>query len=87
MLWTAGACVFQGQIKELIGAIIAGGAVKVLVRKLKADPGIAAIPVVMLTAKGQEADKQKGFHVGADELVTQPFRPSKVVKRVKAVLG
>jgi two-component system phosphate regulon response regulator PhoB len=55
-------------------------------RKLKADPATAKIPVVMLTAKGEEEDIITGFDAGADDYVTKPFRPKILLARVKAVL-
>jgi two-component system phosphate regulon response regulator PhoB len=41
----------------------------------------------MLTAKGQEADREKGLNAGADELMTKPFSPMMVVDKVKELLG
>ena len=56
-------------------------------RRLKADPATAGIPVIMLTAKGEEEDIIAGFDAGADDYVTKPFRPKILLARVKAVLG
>jgi len=55
-------------------------------RKLKADPKTQEIPVVMLTAKGGEADIVAGLELGADDYVTKPFSPRVLTARVKAVL-
>ncbi len=55
-------------------------------RRLKADPGTAGIPVIMLTAKGEEEDVIAGFEAGADDYVTKPFRPKVLLARVRAVL-
>jgi two-component system alkaline phosphatase synthesis response regulator PhoP len=55
-------------------------------RSLKADPETAQIPVIMLTAKGEEEDIVAGFDAGADDYVTKPFRPKVLLARVKAVL-
>jgi two-component system phosphate regulon response regulator PhoB len=55
-------------------------------RRLKGDPATAAIPVIMLTAKGEEEDVVAGFDAGADDYVTKPFRPKILLARVKAVL-
>ncbi|MBI2955365.1 MAG: response regulator transcription factor [Chloroflexi bacterium] len=44
------------------------------------------VPIVMLTAKGEEGDKVKGFDVGADDYVTKPFGAEELIARVKAVL-
>lgn len=53
---------------------------------LKRDPRTKPIPIVMLTAKGEEADIVAGLEIGADDYVTKPFSPSVLVARVKAVL-
>ena len=55
-------------------------------RRLKADPVTATIPIIMLTAKGEEEDIIAGFDAGADDYVTKPFRPKVLLARVKAVL-
>jgi len=55
-------------------------------RQLKADPDLARIPVVMLTAKGEEIDKIVGLELGADDYVVKPFSPRELVLRVKAIL-
>ncbi len=55
-------------------------------RKLKADPTTKMIPVIMLTAKGEEEDIIAGFDAGADDYVTKPFRPKVLLARVAAVL-
>ena len=47
---------------------------------------ISQVPVIMLTAKGEENDKVKGLELGADDYVTKPFSPRELVSRVKAVL-
>ena len=55
-------------------------------KKLKDDPETAAIPIIMLTAKGEEEDIIAGFEAGADDYVTKPFRPKVLLARVKALL-
>lgn len=55
-------------------------------RRLKADPGTRSVPIVMLTAKSEEADVVIGLELGADDYVTKPFSPRVLVARVKAVL-
>jgi phosphate regulon transcriptional regulator PhoB len=57
-----------------------------LCRKLKADPVTQSIPVIMVTAKGEESDVVLGLGVGADDYVTKPFSPRELTARVKAVL-
>lgn len=55
-------------------------------RRLKSESATKAIPIIMLTAKGEEADKIRGLEVGADDYVTKPFSPRELLARVKAVL-
>ena len=45
------------------------------------------VPVIMLTAKGEENDRVRGLELGADDYITKPFSPRELVSRVKAVLG
>ena len=47
---------------------------------------VSAIPVIMLTAKGEEDDRVRGLELGADDYITKPFSPRELVSRVKAVL-
>ncbi len=53
---------------------------------LKMVREISSIPVIMLTAKGEEDDRVRGLELGADDYVTKPFSPRELVSRVKAVL-
>ena len=55
-------------------------------RRLKADPNLKEVPVVMLTARGDESDRVSGFEVGADDYVTKPFSVRELVLRLKAIL-
>jgi two-component system, OmpR family, phosphate regulon response regulator PhoB len=55
-------------------------------RRIKSDPRTKHVPVVMLTAKGEEVDRVVGFELGADDYVTKPFSVRELVLRVKAVL-
>jgi len=57
-----------------------------LCRKLKAEPLSQAIPIIMVTAKGEESDIVLGLGMGADDYVTKPFSPKALTARVKAVL-
>src|SRR5688500_11233605 len=53
---------------------------------LRSDPQTAAIPIIMLTARGEESDRVKGLELGADDYVTKPFSPKELVARVGALL-
>jgi two-component system phosphate regulon response regulator PhoB len=55
-------------------------------RRLKQDPVTRSIPIVMVTAKGEESDAVLGLGVGADDYVRKPFSPKELVARVSAVL-
>ena len=55
-------------------------------RVLKGDPGIALMPIIMLTARQEEIDRVVGFELGADDYVTKPFSPRELVLRVQSVL-
>ena len=57
-----------------------------LCRIIRNDPAVAATPIVMLTAKGEEVDKVLGLEIGADDYMTKPFSPRELVARVKAIL-
>ncbi|MCX5800078.1 MAG: response regulator [Candidatus Eisenbacteria bacterium] len=54
---------------------------------LKADPETKHIPVILLSAKGRNVDQQMGFQVGADDYITKPFSPRKLVERISLILG
>jgi len=53
---------------------------------LRKDPDLRNTYVIILTAKGQETDREKGFSIGADEYMTKPFSPSNVVNRIREIL-
>jgi two-component system, OmpR family, phosphate regulon response regulator PhoB len=55
-------------------------------KRLRADPRSKALPVIMLTAKGEEIDRVVGFEVGADDYVIKPFSVRELLLRVQAVL-
>jgi two-component system alkaline phosphatase synthesis response regulator PhoP len=56
-------------------------------KRLKADDATKAIPVILLSAKGRNVDQKVGFEVGADDYITKPFSPRKLVERINAILG
>jgi DNA-binding response OmpR family regulator len=54
-------------------------------RALRADRATASLPIIMLTARAEEADRIKGFELGADDYVPKPFSPNELVARVRAL--
>jgi two-component system, OmpR family, phosphate regulon response regulator PhoB len=55
-------------------------------RRLKKDSSYQDLPIIMLTARGEEEDKVRGLEVGADDYLTKPFSPKELVARIRAVL-
>ena len=55
-------------------------------RKLRRDAATAAVPIIMLTARIDEADRVAGLEFGADDYITKPFSPKEALARVRAVL-
>ena len=55
-------------------------------RRLRRDPVTQAIPIVMLTARGDEVDRVLGLEMGADDYVVKPFSPRELIARIRAVL-
>jgi DNA-binding response OmpR family regulator len=55
-------------------------------RRLRATPGLAALPVIMLTARGDDVDKIVGLELGADDYLAKPFNPRELLARIRAVL-
>lgn len=56
-------------------------------RILKNDPDTKDITIIMLTAKGQETDKEKGYEAGADDYFIKPFSPLELIRKVEEVMG
>jgi len=56
-------------------------------KRIKAEPDLAATPVIFLSAKGQENEIEQGLAAGAEEYLLKPFAPDQLVERVKAVLA
>ena len=57
-----------------------------LCKRLRGDERYQPIPIIMLTARGEERDKVQGLDTGADDYITKPFSPRELVSRIKAVL-
>ncbi|MCH2393537.1 phosphate regulon transcriptional regulator PhoB [Oceanibaculum sp.] len=55
-------------------------------RRLRRTPQTRSIPIIMLTARGEEGDRVRGLNAGADDYVTKPFSPSELLARVRAVM-
>lgn len=70
----------------LLDWMLPGGSGINLIKHLKRDEFTKKIPVVMLTARGEEEDKVRGLEVGADDYITKPFSPKELMARLKAVI-
>ena len=55
-------------------------------RRLKKEPVYKEIPIIVLTARGEEEDKIRGLEIGADDYMTKPFSPKELIARIRAVL-
>ncbi len=55
-------------------------------RRVRADARLKSVPIIMLTARGEERDKVLGLDTGADDYITKPFSPRELMARIKAVL-
>lgn len=70
----------------LLDWMLPGGTGIQLIKHLKREELTRNIPVVMLTARGEEEDRVRGLEVGADDYITKPFSPKELVARIKAVM-
>jgi two-component system response regulator MtrA len=57
------------------------------IREIRAEPSLADLPVILLTARAQESDVETGFDSGADDYITKPFSPRELASRVQALLS
>ncbi len=78
----------QAQVPELVllDVMMPGMSGLDACRAMRADPSLAKVPVILLTARAQESDIEQGFRVGADDYVVKPFSPRELASRVQAVL-
>jgi DNA-binding response OmpR family regulator len=53
---------------------------------LKSDPEYSDIPIILLSARGQETDEARGLAMGAEEFMTKPYSPSELIRRVRQIL-
>jgi DNA-binding response OmpR family regulator len=58
-----------------------------LTRRLRADEATSRMPIILLTARAQDADVAQGFDAGADDYIRKPFSPQELRTRVQAMLG
>lgn len=58
-----------------------------ILKEIKINPKIKHIPVVILSAKGQEKDIIKGMEIGASDYISKPFSPSELIVRIKRILS
>lgn len=56
-------------------------------RAIKANPNLKDVPVVFLSAKGQESEVQAGLQAGAEEYILKPFAPDQLIERVRQILA
>ncbi len=55
--------------------------------RVRSDPELAHIKIILLTAKGQESDREVGKTAGANDYMTKPFSPTKILERAREILG
>jgi DNA-binding response OmpR family regulator len=55
--------------------------------RVRADPDLACVRIILLTAKGQDSDRETGKRAGADDYMTKPFSPTKILERAREILG
>jgi two-component system phosphate regulon response regulator PhoB len=70
----------------LLDWMLPGGSGIQFAKKMKAHELTRTIPIIMITARGEEEDKVRGLEVGADDYVTKPFSPKELMARIKAVI-
>lgn len=85
---TAAARVRAGHPEVIVlDAMLPGRSGFDILRDLRADPATAAIPVLMLTARGQERDRDLALRLGATQFMTKPFANAEVVAEVRRLAG
>lgn len=70
----------------LLDWMLPGGSGIQFIRHIKKDPITRDVPVLMLTARGEEEDRVRGLDVGADDYMIKPFSPKELVARIKAII-
>lgn len=56
-------------------------------QQVRSDPALNGVKIILLTAKGQECDREVGKTAGANDYMTKPFSPSKILDRAREILG
>ncbi len=56
-------------------------------KQVRADPSLSGVKIILLTAKGQDSDRATGEEAGADDYMTKPFSPTRVLERARNMLG
>ncbi|TKB56660.1 phosphate regulon transcriptional regulator PhoB [Ferrimonas aestuarii] len=70
----------------LLDWMLPGGSGVQLAKQIRSQEHTRQLPIIMLTARGEEEDRVRGLEVGADDYITKPFSPKELVARIKAVL-
>jgi len=81
-VWVAGA--FDLVILDLL---MPGASGLEVLAKIRSDPERGSTPIIILTAKGQDTDRQAALAGGANDFLTKPFSPKKLVARIREILG
>jgi DNA-binding response OmpR family regulator len=71
----------------ILDLIMPGASGLEVLAKIRSHPDRGTTPVIILTAKGQDTDRQAALAGGADEFLTKPFSPKKLVARIREILG
>lgn len=71
----------------ILDLVMPGASGLEVLAKIKSDPERGSTPVIILTAKGQDTDRQAALAGGADDFLTKPFSPKKLVARIREILG
>ena len=81
------ACMAQKPDLAVLDVMMPGVSGLDAIRAIRAEPSLADLPVILLTARAQESDVETGFDSGADDYITKPFSPRELASRVQALLS
>jgi len=81
------ACMAQKPDLAVLDVMMPGVSGLDAIRAIRAEPNLADLPVILLTARAQESDVETGFDSGADDYITKPFSPRELASRVQALLS